>query len=151
MGMLTQKEQHQPCNARGVRRLRSRIDSTFKNTQLNAADLAAQVLGLIEGDGMRIVDAYVIVGETFGAGEDIDIDITRNGTTILSGVLNLSATNVTAAGQKVSLMSLITAASQAAWVQGDAVAVVRSGYTAGGAPTSPRNMVVIEFADGTVS
>lgn len=119
-----------------------------KSLQTTAADLAAQPMIMAEFAG-NIRDAYIVINEVFGTGEDLVIDIQKlpagggAAATVLTATYNLLPTDLP--NTKISLRSLLDP-TKLSFLPGETFVCVRTGYTAGGGPTAPANLVVIELS-----
>ncbi len=113
-----------------------------QNQQVVAASLAASPIWHATFDGV-IGDLFILLDAVAGAGESMTVNVLKNGVSILSGAKTLDSTsaNAAAAADRVSLLSLLTAAGKS-FVTGDVFTVTRV-YTAGGTPTPMTNTTVV--------
>jgi len=140
MSVLTQKDLRHPINSANAKKLRGKIGqhNSFQATAANDAGTSTQTLADHNGKPLSV---FAVLQEAFGTGESLAVDVTADGSSILSGG-PITLDENSPVGEQIELpldpngdISI-----------GDTLLVVRSGYVAGGGAAEPANLVGIEWA-----
>lgn len=136
MSKLTVPNTMAPFTEKGQFRIIGHIEQA-KNYQGAAVDLAASFLWMATFDG-QIGDLFLELGTPPAAGEDMTVDVLKNGVSILSSTRDIISTDVKG---RIDLFAKIDT-TKYAFVEGDVFSVTRD-YTAGGGPAPMKDTLVV--------
>jgi len=127
MSKVSRKDLHTPFQSHVVTRLIGQMHAA-KSEQLVAADLTALMAGGVAKHAGKINSLFLVSSVACGSGESMDIDVLKNGVSILTAPYTIDDT--TPVGEQIEL-PLVEHTEVAI---GDILTVSRD-YTAGGTPT----------------
>ena len=139
MSILRDKDLHTPMTTTTIQKVLG-VMQAVKTSQDPAADLTHTFVADHAG---KVRSLYIVMETPFVADEAMTINVTQNGTSIMTGLVaqNITATS-TAAGAQVELDYI----KSTVFAAGDVIAIVRDYTDGGGADSLAANCIGIEWS-----